>query len=462
MPRLAPVSLLLVQLLTASAAFATPADSQDDHYWPSWRGPNHDGVAPHSDPPLTWSEEENIRLKVPIPGRGLASPIVWGDKVFILTTVPVDAGAYEASQQAAAKKLEERQWPPSVEPVQQRFLVMALSRADGSLIWQRAATTLVPHESHYIDSSWASASPLTDGRRLFANFGSNGLFAYDLDGQLLWHKDLGDMTTRNGFGEGASPAVHGETLVVNWDHEGDSFIVALDAGTGRELWRSERPDEVTSWATPLVVESGGRHQVVVPATGKSRGYDLKTGEEIWSATGMTVNTIPTPVHRDGIVYLTSGYRGNLMQAVELAKAKGPVNDTAAMVWTHDRHTPYVPSPILYGDQICFVKHFKNIFTCLNAATGEVRYTEVRLEGISNVYASPIAASGRLYLFGRDGNGVVLDAGPEYKVLATSSIDDGIDASPAIAGDEIYLRSQRFLYVISHQGATGEAVEEAAP
>ena len=448
---------LLIVLLWIPSAHAEEAE----RYWPQWRGPDHNGVAPHSDPPVAWSETENIRFKVEVPGRGLASPIVWGDKIFLLTTVAADAEAYQVSRKAAQEKLEKKEWPPSVEPVKQAFVVLALSRLDGSVVWRKTAAEKVPHESHYLDSSWASASPVTDGERLFAQFGSSGLYAYDLEGELLWSVDLGDMTTRRGFGEGSSPALHGDTLVVNWDHEGDSFIVALDARSGKELWRTERPDEVTSWATPLVVESGGRLQVVVPATGRSRGYDLETGQEIWSATGMTVNTIPTPVHRDGIVYLTSGYRGSLMQAIDLAKAKGPVNDTEAIVWTFDRHTPYVPSPVLYEDRICFLKHFRNIFTCLDATTGEVLYTEKRLEGITNVYASPVAAAGRLYIFAKDGKAVVLDAGREYKVLATNTLDDGVYASPAIAGDEIFVRSDRYLYAISAQGSVREGATEKA-
>lgn len=443
---------ILLSLLAVLPQVPSVHAQEAERQWPTWRGPLYNGVAPHGDPPVKWSETENLRFKVEIPGRGLASPIVWGDKIFLLTAAAADQQAYEAAQKAAAEKLERREWPPSVEPVKQAFEVLALSRRDGSVVWRRTAAEQVPHESHYLDSSFASASPVTDGRRLFAHFGSNGLYAYDLEGELLWSVDLGDMTTRRGFGEGSSPALHGDTLVVNWDHEGDSFIVALDARSGEELWRADRPGEVTSWSTPLVVEARGRLQVVVAATGRSRGYDLETGEEIWSATGMTVNTIPTPIHSGGIVYLTSGYRGNLMQAVALAKAKGPVNDTEAIVWTFDRHTPYVPSPVLYEDRICFLKHNKNIFTCLAAATGEVLYTEKRLEGITSVYASPVAAAGRIYVFAKDGRSIVLDAGREFRVLATNALDDGVRASPAIAGDEIFVRGDRYLYAISARGS----------
>jgi outer membrane protein assembly factor BamB len=439
---------LLIAILTTALWTPTIFADKADRYWPQWRGPLATGVAPHGDPPVTWSEEKNVRFKVPIPGRGLASPIVWGKRIFLLTTVAADGDAYEASQQAAAETLEREEWPPKVEPVTQRFVVMALSRRDGRVLWQRTAAETTPHESHYPDSSWASASPLTDGKRLYAYFGSNGLFAYDLRGKLLWQKDLGDMTTRNGFGEGASPAVFGDTLVVVWDHEGDSFLVGLDAGTGTERWRTPRPDEPTSWATPLIVDHGGRPQVVVPATGKSRGYDLETGEELWSAGGMTVNVIPSPVHRDGVVYLMSGYRGNMAQAVDLAKARGDVTDGDAIRWSHDRHTPYVPSPILYGDRLYFLKRFNNVLTCLDADTGEVIYTEERLEGVDNVYASPVGADGRIYVVSREGATTVFEHGDRLEVLATNRLDDGFEASPAIVGDEIYLRGREYLYAIS--------------
>ncbi len=356
------LTAVLVAVVLALCTVAA-AGAEESAHWPQWRGPSHTGQSPAGDPPVSWSESENVAFKVELPGLGLASPVIWGDRVFVLSAAAADPAAYKASRQVAADKLERREWPPAVDPVQQRFLVMAYSRHDGSLIWQRTAAEQVPHESHYIDASWASASPLTDGRRLFANFGSNGLFAYDLDGQLLWQVDLGDMTTRNGFGEGSSPALHDDTLVLTWDHEGDSFLVALDAATGKERWRTERPGEVTSWATPLVVEVGGKPQVVVPATGKSRGYDLATGEELWSLGGMTVNTIPTPLAHGSVVYLMSGYRGQMVQAIDLAQASGELESSAALLWTHERHTPYVPSAVLDGERLCFIKHFKNC--CIN-------------------------------------------------------------------------------------------------
>ncbi len=443
---------LAAVLVLAGAAFA--ADS--DHYWPSWRGPEQTGVSPHGDPPTSWSETENVRWKVEVAGRSLSTPVIWGDSIFLMSAIAVDSTAYAKSQEAAAAKLERREWPPAVEPVKQRFVVQARKRSDGSLIWERTAAEVLPHEPHYVDSSFASASPVTDGEVLLAHFGSNGLYAFDLDGEPIWSADLGDMRTRNGFGEGASPAIHGDVVVVNWDHEDDSFVVALDRMTGRELWRTARPDEVSTWATPLIVESARGPQVVIPGTGLSRGYSLATGEELWRLGGMTTNVIPSPIHRDGVVYLASGYGGSMLQAVVLDKAAGEVDGADELLWQYERDTPYVPSVLVYEDQLYFIKHFRNILTSLDARTGEVIFNEIRIDGIDNVWASPVAAAGRVYILGRGGDAVVLEHGKEYKVLATNTLDDGFDASPAIAGDELYLRGHKYLYCLAESRQDQEA------
>jgi outer membrane protein assembly factor BamB len=357
-------------------------------------------------------------------------------------------------------------WPPKVEPVEERFLVTAFSRTDGSVVWQRTASQHVPHESHYIDGSWANGSPITDGERVYAHFGSNGTFAFSLDGALRWKVDLGDMTTRSGFGEGSSPALVGNALIVNWDHEGDSFIVALDKRTGEELWRTTRPDEATSWSTPLVLEHEGRVQVVVASSGRSRGYDPATGEELWSLAGLGTNVIPTPTHDSGILFLASGKRdSNSLQAVDLLRAHGVLDDGPAVLWTRERDTPYVATPLAYRGQLYFFKHTKGILTAVDARSGRTHFT-ARVPGLLNVYSSPVAAAGRVYLFGRDGEAIVLRHAPQLEVLASNRLDDGFDASPAIVGDEMYLRGRRFLYAIARQDgdrgarAGGDAVPVA--
>ncbi|MDH3629291.1 MAG: PQQ-like beta-propeller repeat protein [Acidobacteriota bacterium] len=439
-------SLLFVLLFAA-----LPLQAGEPTNWPNWRGPLLSGVSPDGNPPIEWSETHNVRFKVAVPGRALSSPVVWGDKIFVMSSMSIDAAAYSASQQAASQLLERNEWPPKVSPVEQRFLVMAYSRLDGTLIWQRTATQQVPHESHYIDSAWSCASPVTDGTRVIAHFGSNGTYAYDMDGQLLWQTDLGDMATRRGFGEGSSPALHDDTLVVNWDHEGESFLVALDAATGKERWRAARPGEVSSWATPLIVERDGQTQIVIPATGRSRGYDLETGRELWSVSGMTVNTIPTPVERDGLVFLASGYRGTMLQAIDLALASGELEKSEALRWIHDRDTPYVPSLLLYDDTLYFLKHYKNILSVLDATSGEPRRPPARLEALGAIWASPVGAAGRVYVFDRDGKAVVFEHGSKMKVLAVNELDGIVDATPAIVGDGIYVRTRTHLYGIARDG-----------
>lgn len=407
--------------LVAIAAGTEP-HAKDEGNWPQWRGPLHTGEATRGNPPLEWSEDKNVRWKVEVPGLGKSTPVVWNDLVFVTTAVPTGAPG----------KLE--------------YVVQAHNRSDGKPRWRKVVKVQTPHEGTHKDGSFASGSALTDGERVYAFFGSRGLFALDFKGNLVWEKQFGAMRTRLTFGEGASPVLHGNALVVNWDHEDQDFLVALDKKTGKELWRTER-DEPTSWSTPIVVSHGGREQVIVNATNRVRGYDLATGKALWEAGGMTTNVIPSPVHADGTVYVTSGFRGNALMAVRLAEAQGDVTGKAAIAWSYNRDTPYVPSPLLYKGGLYFLKTNSAVLTRIDVATGKPDYTQ-RLEGLSNVYASPVAVGGRVYVLSREGVMMVLEAGPALKVLATNKLADGFDASPAIVGDEMYLRGQKYLYRIS--------------
>lgn len=435
---------VLLGLLTITPAMAETEATAND-YWPQWRGPLATGVAPNADPPTEWSEKKNVDWKVEIPGKGSASPIIWGDTLYVLTAVPTGETKEVAKPQ---KSSQERQGPRGVQPSHaQQFTILALGRKDGEVKWQKVLREEVPHQGTHSTGTWASNSPITDGQRIYAYFGSRGLYCLDMDGTLIWEKDLGDMQTRRSFGEGSSPALYEDTIVINWDHEGDSFIVALDKATGAETWRRDR-DEITSWSTPLVVEHGGRRQVIVSATDRVRSYDLKSGETLWEASGMTVNAIPTPVHTDGVVVVTSGFRGNALLAIRLAGASGDVTGTDSIVWSLDRDTPYTPSPLLYGSQLYFLKTNDGILSSYDAKTGKKYFGPVRLDGVPNIYASPVGAGNRVYIAGRDGATVVLESGAEFKVLAVNELDDGFDASPAVVGNEIYLRGKH-LYRISH-------------
>ena len=428
-------------LVLALAALSPATGAEGTAEWPWWRGPLGNGTSPDGDPPVHWSEQENVRFKVAIDGDGLATPTVWGDRIYVLSALSLDGGDEDSRP---APESSEKPLP------KQRFLVTAYDRHDGSVAWQRVATERVPHEGHHLESAWANASPVTDGERLYAHFGSAGTYAYTLEGDLVWKVDLGDMTTRLGYGEGSSPALWGDTLVINWDHEGDSFVVALDKHTGQERWRQDRPGELTSWSTPLIREHEGRVHVIVAAAGRTRSYDLSDGELLWSVSGLGMNVIPTPTYDEGFLYLASGKRDYpRMLAVDLHGARGDLDGTTAVLWTRDRDTPYVSTPLLYRGQLYFFKHVRSFLTSVDAATGRTFFTE--RVGLGNVFASPVAAAGRIYLLGREGKALVLEPGPTLKVLAENELDDGFDASPVIVGDTLYLRGRRFLYALARPG-----------
>ena len=441
-------------------AWPVAAQSSADRFWGQWRGPEASGVARFGNPPIEWSETTNVAWKVEVPGRGSASPIVWGDKVFLLTAVPVggpdteaatvgDVRSSQTNSRASGRGRRGGRGRGQRPILRQRFTVMAFDRMTGEVVWEQVARDEVPHEGYQqANGSYAAGSAVTDGEYLFAFFGSWGLYAYDLDGRLQWEVDLGTRIMRNGFGEGTTPTLHGDTLVVTWDHiGGQSFIVALDKRTGDERWRVNR-DEIDTWATPLVVQHAGRAQVVAPAMDRVSSYDLETGEVVWQSRGTTMNAIPSPVHADGIVYVMSGYRGNNLQAIRLADAHGDLAGTDALVWQLDRDTPYVPSPLLYDDALYVIKSNDGILSVFDRLTGSPYYQLQRLEGVPNIFASPVGAAGRVYITGREGTTLVIRQGPSYEVMASNTLDDGFDASPAVVDNELYLRGYRFLYKVA--------------
>jgi outer membrane protein assembly factor BamB len=322
---------------------------------------------------------------------------------------------------------------------------MCLDRSNGKLLWQQVACEEVPHDGRHQTGSFAPSSPVTDGKHLFAFFGSRGLYCYDLDGKLIWKQDFGDMRVANSFGEGSSPTVTDDAVIVNWDHEGESFIIALEKETGKTLWKKPR-DERTSWSTPLVVEHDGRPQIITAATRKVRSYDAENGELLWECSGLGPNTIPSPVAGHGMVYVMSGFRQNSLLAIRL-DGRGDLSSTDSVAWRTDRGTPYVPSPLLYGNRLYFCAGNTAVVSCLDARTGGVVMAGKRLDGLQNVYASPVAAAGHVYLTGRNGATAVIKDGEMPQVIATNRLDDSIDASPAIAGSELFLRGHEYLYCI---------------
>ena len=441
-PRL--LQLAALGCVPAFSAFAENSPAAPEQSWTQWRGPLANGTAPHAHPPVEWSEQKNVRWKIPLPGKGHSSPIVAGDRVYLTAAVPVGDALPPVYDTAPGAH--------DGVPVTQRhqFMVLAVERRDGRIAWRKVVREEFPHEGGHVTGSQASSSPVTDGQRIYAFFGSRGLYCLDLRGEVLWQKDLGRMHTLHAHGEGSSPVLHGDTLVVCWDHEGESFLYAFDKLTGKERWKVAR-DEKTSWSTPLVVESEGRAQVIVSATKRVRGYDLATGAQLWECAGLTDNVVSSPVYGSGLLITGNSYYQQAMLAIRLAGAKGDLTGTAAVVWQLRRMTPYVSSPLLYGDTLYFLRHNQNILVRLDPATGQPRGEPLRLDGIRDfIFASPVGAAGRLYITARDGTTVVLRHDRENAPLAVNHLDDSFSASPALVGGELYLRGERFLYCLAEK------------
>ena len=319
------------------------ADAEDQ--WPQWRGPLANGVAPHGSPPVEWSETKNVRWKVEIPGEGFSTPIVWGDKIFLLSAVATGA---KITPPAGTRKFSPAKVPPADEaPPIRRPLFRSPDWQSSS--GKRSPSKAVPNEGRHRSHTYASASPVTDGERLYASFGSHGIFCFDMDGARVWERDLGDMETRYSWGEGASPVLADGKLIVNWDHEGPSFITALDKNTGRTIWKTER-QEVSSWSTPLIARHAGQTEVVVPATERIRGYDLASGRELWNCGGLHVNVIAAPAMRNDTVYAMSGYGKSTAMAIRLGNDGRSHGRQGGGVASTIEAAPYVPSPLLYGEQ----------------------------------------------------------------------------------------------------------------
>ena len=436
-------TLVLANQAVPGRAGSVAMSPDADHFWPQWRGPLGTGVAPHADPPVHWSETKNIRWKKALPGKAHSTPVIWGNQIFITTAVPFGE-AHKARYSGVPGAHDEF-------PITHRhkFLVMALDRGDGTILWQRTMREELPHAGGHYTASLASSSPVTDGEYLVAYFGSWGLYCLDLNGHPKWQKSFGRMHTLHGHGEGSSPALYRDTLIVNWDHEGKSFLVAFDLRTGDERWKVGR-DGGTSWTTPIVVEHGGKPQVIVSGSKRVRSYDLATGSILWECSGMSVeNVVASPVAGHGMVYAGCSYDKQTLLAIALSGAKGDITGTRQVIWRRTRRTPYVPSLLLYGESLYFHSHFQGILNRVSAHTGDDQPGALRLSGIGNVFASPVAAAGRIYITDRDGTTLVLSHENPPKVLAINRLNDSFSASPAIAGGELYLRGQN-LYCIAEE------------
>lgn len=327
---------------------------------------------------------------------------------------------------------------------------MALDRLTGTLLWRQVATTAVPHEGHHQQyGSFASNAPTTDGERVYASFGSRGLYVYDLEGRPVWQKDFGlQMRMFNGFGEGIGPVLDEGRLLVLFDHEDEGLLVMLEAATGREIWRAPRTDG-TNWSAPLVVTHAGRKQVVVNSARKVRSYDYETGRQIWEVAGLGQNPIPRPVQHGDLVLSMSGFRNPQLMAIRLGH-EGDLEGTGAVVWSMNRGLSYTASPVLHDGTLYFITDTAMI-SAVNVATGEPLYQQVRLPGTYNIKASPVLAGGHLYFATEEGDVVVARAGPSPEIVATNTLtDQSFIASPVVVGGDIFLRSRTHLFRISER------------
>jgi len=448
MKRWIAVAGTLLLALFASV-FAANSSVADPAHWPQWRGPFSNGMA-RTGAPTDFSETKNVKWKIAIAGRGFSTPVFWGDKIFLTTAVPTGKAGKPETAAANTPGGGRGGGPGGGEGAgeEHKFVVMALDRKTGKTLWERVAKTAVPHEGyHRAYGSFASNAPVTDGKYLYASFGSRGIYCYDLDGKLIWEKDLGvQLRMRLQFGEGSAPALYGDLLIHPYDQESGSFAVALDKRTGKEVWRVAR-DEQSSWSTPFVVDHKGKKQVVISATKKVRAYEPETGKLIWECAGLGANVIPQPVQHNDTVLVMSGFRDPKLMAIRLGK-EGDLTGTDSVLWSQTRGLSYTPSPVL-DDNKFYTLTDNGMLSCFNATTGEPYYLQQRLPQADSFKASPIGANGKLYLASENGVVTIVKMGEKFEVLATNTMTDQFFvASPVVVEGELFLRSKTHLFCIS--------------
>jgi outer membrane protein assembly factor BamB len=410
--------------------------------WPGWRGPSGQGVSSEKNLPAEWTPTKNIKWKTPIAGRGHSSPIVWGNRIFLTTAVegPVVPGAKAVKHMVDGDK--EFLHPDSIGADRKHtFKVIAIDSESGKILWEQAAFEGTPYDNRHRKSSYAASTPVTDGKHVFAFFGSEGLYAYDMKGKLSWKADLGKLGTV-GMGTGTSPILYEDLVIMQCDEEmgGASFIVALDKKSGKQVWKTPRKVQV-SWATPLLVKTAKRAELISSGTEAVIAYDPATGKELWRHKGVEGNAIPSPVANNEMVFISAGFPAKKAMAINLG-GTGDLADT--VVWKYAKGTAYVPSPILYGDYL-YLTTDRGILTCLDARTGELKYEGGRVPIPATFTASPVAFEGKILLTSEDGETFMIKAGRKHEILGTNSIGEPVYASPAISDGTIFIRGEKNLY-----------------
>ena len=403
--------------------------------WMQWRGPHNTGMA-QGDAPLRWNDTSGVAWKVPIPGRGHSTPVIAGDRIFVTTAVPTGAAVQPARERGGGGNAD--------AGIEHRFDVLALDRNTGKTLWQRTATVATPHEGYHRSyGSFASNSPVTDGTRVYAFFGSRGLYTYSLDGTLLWKKDFGvKLRMDNGWGEGTAPTLFEDRLILHFDHLDGGFLTVLDAATGRELWRVPRTERY-NWASPFVATHNGRRQIVVNGE-TTRGYDYETGALLWQAAGLGENSVPQMVQHQDLVFAMSGHTIKILMAIRLGRS-GVLTGTDAIAWSTSRGVSYTPSPLLHDGRL-YVVSDAGLVSCFDAATGRPYYAQQRLPKPYSFKASPVGANGKIYLATEEGDVVVLRLGDQFEVLATNTLAaQSFISSPVVVEGALYLRSRTHLF-----------------
>ncbi|HEX3188095.1 MAG TPA: PQQ-binding-like beta-propeller repeat protein [Pyrinomonadaceae bacterium] len=413
--------------------------------WPQWRGPDGSGISTEKNLPAEWSTTKNIKWKTPIEGRGHSSPIVWGNKIFLTTAIEGDV---VPGAKAARHVMDNKDFvhPDSIGANKKHtFRVIAIDRDNGKVLWQSTAWEGTPYDDRHRKSSYAASTPATDGKLVYAYFGTEGLYAYDFNGKLAWKADLGKLGTV-GMGTGTSPILFDNFVIVQCDEENGeaSFIVGLDKKTGKEVWRTPRKVQV-SWSTPLLVKTAKRAELITSGTEFILSYDPATGKELWRHKGVESNAIPSPVANSDMVYVVAGFPAKIALGIRLGN-NGDLTGTPNVPWQYTKGTAYVPSPILYGDYL-YLTTDRGILTCIDAKTGEVKYEGGRIPIPATFTASPVAFEGKILMTSEDGDTFIIKAGPKHEIIGTNSVGEPVYASPAIADGRIYIRGEKNIYCI---------------
>ncbi|HSE16816.1 MAG TPA: PQQ-binding-like beta-propeller repeat protein [Pyrinomonadaceae bacterium] len=444
MKRIALTLIIGIALALTGLGFLTEKAAAGN--WPQWRGPDGSGISNEKNVPSEWSPTKNIKWKTPIDGRAHSSPIVWDNRIFLTTAIEGEVVTGAKAVKHTGEDGKEFLHPDSVGANKKHtFKVISIDRDSGKIVWQATAWEGTPYDNRHRKSSYAASTPATDGKLVYAFFGTEGLYAYDFKGKLAWKADVGKLGTV-GMGTGTSPILFNDLVIVQCDEENGeaSFIVAVDKKTGKEAWRTPRKIQV-SWATPLLVRTATRAELITSGTEAVVAYDPATGKELWRHKGVESNAIPSPVANNEMVFLVAGFPAKIAMAIKLGQS-GDLTGTPNVPWTYAKGTAYVPSPILYGDYL-YLTTDRGILTCIDAKTGEVKYEGGRIPIPATFTASPVAFEGKILMTSEDGDTFIVKAGPKHEVLGTNSVGEPVYASPAIADGRIFIRGEKNLYCI---------------